>query len=274
MKKYKSIIITILVFAILIVISAIIHRPVRNKYNDKYVYQLEVYKQLTIPSDDSDGQFYYATLNDYYEYEPDMVNSMYLNFDNLENVYSLLGNIKIISEAKDTQDEAREFYIHFAPNYTAEQIDFRFHGDHLMLDGKEYEIEIEGLNALKAYIDEHTLTPDDVITYVSEDQDAIYDAIREAWNTNTDITATEADILAMLPQEMQDSITIKLYTNYYMFQTTGSGIILDYYPIQGGYFLEYNQTDGNLLFSVDNDIAPVTIDNNPDEVRQFFNDNE
>ena len=48
----------------------------------------------------------------------------------------------------------------------------------------------------------------------------------------------------------------------------------DYYPIDENFYLEYGSIEGYRLFSTKNNVEPLLIGNNPDEVREFIEGNK
>ncbi|MBQ9199347.1 MAG: hypothetical protein IJ141_04145 [Lachnospiraceae bacterium] len=268
MKKQKIRFLFILAVILVLIIFFAIYFTTQNKYNNHYLREFDSYKTVNLTSEE--GSYYYETLNNYYDYEQDILYSMYIFGESSEEIYKLLGNIKIKSKAQKTSDAEKSFDITFTPTYPADRITFQFHGDNIVIDGEEYKTE--GLDALRNYITLHTLTIDDIITYVSEDKETITEAISKAWKTDT-ATSTDA-VRNSLPKEASESITAKLYFSYYLSSTTGSGIVHNYYPIDESFYFEYGSIGGYSLCSTKNNVEPLLIENNPDEVRKFIEDNK
>ena len=250
MKKQKVKFLSILAVILILIIFFAIYFTTQNKYNNHYLRELDSYKTINITSED--GLYYYGTLNNYYDYEQDILYCMYMFGESNEEIYKLLGDIKIKSKVKNNSDEEKSFDITFIPTYPADRIIFQFHGDNIIIDGEEYTI-------------------DDIITYAGEDKDAITAAISKAWKDDT-ATSTDA-VRNSLPKEISESITAKLYFSYYLFSTTGFGIVHDYYPIDESFYLE-ESIGSPMLYSTKNNVEPLLIENNPDEVRQFIEDNK
>ena len=267
MKEQKTIIISTLAVIITIILFFAIYITTKNKYNNHSVRELDSYKAINLNNEEDSG--YLVTLNNYYNYEEDVLYGMYLYGSSCEDIYTLLGDIKIKSKTKNASEDEKIFDITFTPTYSAERIIFQFHGDNIIIDGEEYKTE--GLDTLKEYITLHTLTIDDIITYAGEDKDAITAAISKAWKDDT-ATSTDA-VRNSLPKEISESITAKLYFSYYLFSTTGFGIVHDYYPIDESFYLE-ESIGSPMLYSTKNNVEPLLIENNPDEVRQFIEDNK
>ncbi len=268
MKKQKIKFLSILAVILILIIFFAIYFTAQNKYNNHYLRELDSYKTVNPTSED--GSYYYGTLNNYYDYEQDILYGMYIFGETNEEIYKLLGDIKIKSKVKKNSDDEKSFDITYIPTYPADRITFQFHGDNIVIDSEEYNTE--GLDALKEYITLHTLTIDDIITYAGEDKDTINDAISKAWKNDT-ATSTDA-VRNSLPKEVSESITAKLYFSYYLFSTTGFGIVHDYYPIDENFYLEYGSIEGYRLFSTKNNVEPLLIGNNPDEVREFIEGNK
>ena len=268
MKEQKTIIISTLAVIITIILFFAIYITTKNKYNNHSVRELDSYKAININIEDGPG--YFGMLNNYYEYEQDVLYGMYLYGSSCEDIYTLLGDIKIKSKTKNASADANSFDITFTPTYPAERITFQFHGDNIIIDGEEYKTE--GLDALREYIASHTLTTNDLITYAGEDNEAITKEISKVWKTG-EATSNE-EVKNSLPKEISESITAKLYFSYYLFSTTGSGLVYDYYPIDENFYLEYDSIEGYRLFSTKNNVEPLLIGNNPDEVREFIEDNK
>lgn len=266
----KKVIKFLVFFSILliIVLFSIIYISKKLKYNNKYVRDLSSYKKLNIELDNGVG--YFGTINNYYDYESENLNSIYLFFDANEDIYNLLGNVKIKAKTKKATESEKHFNITYVPTYPANKITFQFHGDNIVIDGEEYKTE--GLDEIRKYINEHTLTTDDIITYAGEDSDAINDKIKEVWHEGV-ATDTNA-VKNSLPGEISNTITAKIYFSYYLYSTTGSGYSVNYYPVNDGFYLEYSSLGSIKLYAVNQNTEPLIIDNNPDEVREFINNNK
>ncbi len=267
-QKNKVKIMIILSIILILILFSAIYITIVFKYNNKHVRDLSSYKKISVELDDETG--YYGTLNNYYDYDSENLHSIMLLYDVNDDIYELLGNIKIKSKTMKASESEKRFNITYVPTYPANRIMFQFHGDNIIIDGEEYKTE--GLDEIRKYIDEHTLASDDIITYASEDNDAINDKIKETWHEGiaTDIKSVQN----ILPDDITNTITAKLYFSYYLYATTDSATLSMCYPVKGGFYLGVGTYGTIRLFSVKENIEPLTIENNPDEVREFINENK
>lgn len=268
MKKQKIKLLSTLAVILILIIFGAIYFTKQNKYNNRHVRDLDSYKK--IDTDLEDGIGYYGTLNNYFDYDQDTLYSMYLFFDVNEDIYRLLGDIKIKAKTTKASESEKRFDIAYVPTFPATRIMFQFHGDNIIIDGDEYKTE--GLDELRKYIAEHTLTTEDIIAYAGEDKEAINEVIKKAWSLET-ATSTEA-VKESLPSEISDTVTAKLDFSYYLYQTTGSGMVINYYPVADGFLLEYKTSGTFTLYSLNGNAEPLVIENNPDEVRKYIEENK
>ncbi len=267
-QKNKVKILIILSIILILILFSAIYITIVFKYNNNHVRDLSSYKKISIELDNGTG--YYGTLNNYYDYDSENLHSIMLLYDVNDDIYELLGKIKIKSKTKKASESEKSFNITYVPTYPGNRIMFQFHGDNIIIDGEEYKTE--GLDEIRKYIDEHTLTSDDIITYASEDNKAINDKIKEAWHEG--VTTDIKSVQNSLPDDITKTITAKLYFSYYLYATTDSATLSMCYPVKGGFYLGIGTYGTVRLFSVNENTEPLTIENNPDEVREFINENK
>ena len=171
MKKQKIKLLSTLAVILILIIFGAIYFTTQNKYKNYHIRDLDSYKKINVDLDDGIG--YYGTLNNYFDYNQDNLHSMYLFFDINEDIYRILGNIKIKSKTKKASESEKRFDIAYVPTYPDTRIMFQFHGDNIIIDGDEYKTSgtftlysLNG-NAEPLVIENN---PDEVRKYIEENK--------------------------------------------------------------------------------------------------------
>ena len=266
MKKKKQIYLTIFLIIFLIAIFSAIYLTKVNKYKNKSISDLPEYKNIN-------SSDYAMFLNGYYDYDFDTLYSMYIvTGQEYDGIYEQLGNITIRERIGEFDYTADTFSVYFSSFTNKEPIiEYMFCDDSIIIDG--YRYRVIGLDELKAYIDSYTITLDEVIKLAGEDTEAIDEQIKAAFSSGQ--ISELSELIEDEAYGLSDSVYIR-YMNYqYNFSTTGSGLVINYYPIDENFYIEDMTMTGNgiSLFSTNNNVEPISILNNQEAVRQFIEDN-
>lgn len=264
MKKKRQIYLIIFLIIFLVAIFSAIYLTKVNKYRNKSISELAEYKSIN-KSD------YMMLVNDYYNYDYEGINNIYVGpGQKYDDIYELLGNIIIRERIGSYDMEAYTFSIYFSPLVPRDNIRYTFCDDGIIID--DYCYRVDGLEELKAYIDSYTITLDEVIKLSGEDTEAIDEQIKAAFSSGQ--ISELSELIEDEAYGLSDSVYIRYMDFQYNYTTTGSGMVIDYYPIDENFYIEDRLGDNFIyLYSTKNDVEPVNILNNQEAVRQFIEDN-
>ncbi|MBQ9610072.1 MAG: hypothetical protein IJV15_11605 [Lachnospiraceae bacterium] len=264
MKKKKQLYLIIFSVIFLIAVFFAIYLTNTNKYKNKNISDLPEYKRIN-------KNDYMMSVYDYYGYDYERLNSIYVGTgQKYDDIYFLLGNIIIKERIGKPEDNTDTFSIYFSPLIPADTIEYKFCEAGIIID--DYCYRVDGLEELKEYIDSCTISIDEIIKLSGEDTEAIDNKIREAYS-NEQITEL-SELLSDEAYGLSDSVYVKFLDFQYNYCTMGSGLVINYYPVNEYFYIEDRLGDNSIyLYSTKNDVEPINILNNREAVVQFIEDN-